>query len=275
MTKKLLLPLILGASALFSCSDITEDDRFIKVDSVTPQRAVLLEEFTGQDCRNCPTAHRELAMLIEQYPDNLIPVSIHAGDFGVSCATRRPGIIGLMQPEGKKYNDRYGIDEWPKGVIDGQGEPLNFDKWSDALRVALTRPASLNIDIAASIAEATPDVIDIKCELKPTADLNGTLYIWVLEDCIVAYQIDNGEVIRDYVHNHVYRAAANGVEGQTVSLKANIHSTLECSTAVRATEKETWNTSNLSIVAFVREADGSVAQTARCHVALPASSETN
>ncbi len=263
MIKKFFLSL-LTFLPLVSCSDISEDERFIPIESVTPQRAVLLEDFTGQNCVNCPAAHREIETLTRQYPDALIPVSIHAGGFGISSTARRPG---LMQPEGNTYNDRYGIDEWPKGVVNGRSGALNTGEWSDAVREELKRDASVAIELSAAIDPDTPTMIDIECVLRPVADMQGTLQLWVIEDGIVARQLDKDlGTIPDYVHNHVYRAAVNGIDGENVNLQANVRKENSYKMAIRDTEKEKWVAANLSIVAFIRQADGGIAQVARCKV---------
>lgn len=269
MIRKIFLSLCI-APVLAACSDIDETERFIPIDSVTPLRCVLLEDFTGQNCVNCPAAHEEIDVLVKQYPDALIPVSIHAGDFGISCTARRPG---LMQPEGNTYNDRYGIDEWPKGVVNGRGGALNPGEWSDAVREELKRDANVSLDLSAT-ADVTAGTIDIGCVIRPKENMGGTMYVWVIEDGIVARQVDKEQgLISDYVHNHVYRACVNGVDGESVSLQANIHKSLEFVTEIRDTDKEKWVPANLSIVAFIRMADGSVAQVARCKVVCDAPEE--
>ena len=49
MIRKIFLSLCI-APVLAACSDIDETERFIPIDSVTPLRCVLLEDFTGQNC---------------------------------------------------------------------------------------------------------------------------------------------------------------------------------------------------------------------------------
>jgi len=44
-------------------------------------RIVLLEEFTGKGCTNCPKGSREIENLLAIYDSNLVVVSIHAGFF--------------------------------------------------------------------------------------------------------------------------------------------------------------------------------------------------
>lgn len=262
MIKNLFLSLCI-ATAFVSCSDIDEADRFIPIESVTPMRGVLLEDFTGQNCVNCPAAHKEIDALVKQYPDALIPVSIHAGDFGISSTARRPG---LMQPEGNSFNDRYGIKEWPKGVVDGKRGPLNPGEWSDAVREELKHDATIAIDLSAT-TDAAEGIIKVECLLRPTDNISGTLYVWVIEDGIVARQLDkDAGLISDYVHNHVYRASVNGVDGENVNLQSGIHKTIEYTFPLRDTEKEKWVPENLSVVTFIRTPDGSVAQATRCKV---------
>ena len=59
---KKIFPLIVASVAMFlsSCANVDEGDRYIKVESSDAKRAVLVEEFTGQKCINCPEAHEEL-----------------------------------------------------------------------------------------------------------------------------------------------------------------------------------------------------------------------
>lgn len=263
MIRNLFIATLLALGAV-SCSDIKESDRFITIEGVTAERVVLLEDFTGQNCVNCPAAHQEIDALVKQYGDALVPVAIHAGSFGIPSTNRRPG---LMQPEGQTYNDRYGIDEYPKGVINGRSGALNPGEWSDFLREELQVPAELDIDLSATISADEPGKIAVECILRPDANMQGTLQLWVLEDGIVARQLDkDGNLIPDYVHNHVYRAAVNGVDGENVTLQANTHKTLAYTVGIRNTDKEAWAPENLSIVAFLRQADGGVAQAAKCHV---------
>ena len=72
--------ILLAALVLGACNNIAPEDRFIEVASATVKRKVLVEEFTGQRCLNCPEAANELARLQAQYGgDTLIVVAIHGG----------------------------------------------------------------------------------------------------------------------------------------------------------------------------------------------------
>lgn len=259
---KHLLFSLLAVITLSACNDIDSDERFVAVEGVTPARAIIIEDFTGQNCVNCPAAHETLELLEQQYPDNLIPVSIHAGYFGIAVENRQQ-VVGLMQPEGNTLCDRWGITGFPMGVINRVGPALERDAWATAVREQLALPTNVDIDLDATCADGS---ISITATIKPEADLEATLHVWVLESSIVAKQLnERGAEIPDYVHNNVYRCAVNGIEGQGVKLSAHIHETLNFAQEVRTNERETWNTANLSIVAFLETASG-VVQAARTNV---------
>lgn len=73
---------LFGASALLmaACNEIDSDDRFIYVEPVEVGRKVLIEDFTGQKCINCPAAIDKIEMMVQQYgEENVIAVGIHSG----------------------------------------------------------------------------------------------------------------------------------------------------------------------------------------------------
>lgn len=251
---------ILTITLLTACADISTDDRYMAVESIAPARTVIVEDFTGQNCINCPAAHETLNKLVEQYGDAIIPVSIHAGTFGIAADNTR--YTGLMQPEGNTYNDNWNITEWPKGMINRNGLPANPDEWPTLVREEIARPTNLGINIEASYTEGS-DNFAISVTMTPTADIEGNLQLWVIEDSIVARQRDfDRGLIQDYVHNFVYRASVNGIGGERISLISNIHTTAEYDQALRTTATETWNPEHLSVVAFVYNNTG-VIQAAR------------
>ncbi len=251
------------AVATSACNDIAEDERYIPIESVDAKRAVLIEDFTGQNCVNCPDAHATIEALVEQYGDAVIPVSIHAGAFGIPATNKR--YTGLMQPEGDTYNNAWGITSWPMGVVNRVGGATEHTAWATAVRTALETPTPLEIEMTATCPEGSSDIaIDITC--SQTEDINGYLQVWIIENGIVARQESATEGrINNYVHNNVYRASTNGVGGEPVALKAMIHQSFSYTQELRATATETWVPDNLQVVAFVYNAAG-VVQAARTDV---------
>ena len=252
--------IIMAAAALVACNDIAENERLIPVESIEAERAVLIEDFTGQKCVNCPDAHKTIEALEAQYHDKVIAVSIHAGAFGIPADNAR--YTGLMQPEGDTYNDMWNITSWPKGVVNRSGGAIDHDKWPTAVRTALALPTPLDIDID---VECSATELTIHVECAQSQDVSGNLQVWIVENGIVARQESNEGRINEYVHNNVYRASVNGVGGVPVNLKAFEHQTFTYTQPLRATATETWVSENLAVVAFVYN-DGGVVQAEREYV---------
>ncbi len=256
----------LPALGFTACDNIDADDRFIETEPVIPGRTVLLEDFTGQNCRNCPDAHKEIELIKEQHGDNVIAVSVHAGGFGISVNSTNfeTDYVGLMQPEGDEYDSRYNtLQTWPAGTVN-RGSTLNSDSWATAVRNALSTEAEIAIDIEAA-PSADKSTIEITSTLRPSANLKGRYQLWMTEDNIVARQRDGSKLIRDYVHNHVFRGAINGTWGEEMTLTSGVHSTLSHSVAVRNNEKERWDVNNLTVVAFFYDETG-VLQAAKAKI---------
>ncbi len=243
------------ALAFWACDEISTDDRFIDMDTVLPERTVLIEDFTGQNCSNCPDAHAVIDLLKEQYGDAVIAVSIHAGNFGIDVKnTSFPdNYIGLMEPEGNEYNDRWNINSWPAGVVNRNGGAMEHDKWAAAVRSALSSKATVDIEVEAAIADGK---INIATKVSPKADIDGHLQLWITEDGIIAFQRNGSKRVPDYRHNHVFRAAVNGTWGESVDLDNGVHKEFSHSIALRNSATEVWNPANMSVVAFVYDDSG-------------------
>ena len=238
------------AALTAACNDIKEEDRFITVDEIKPVRAVLIEEFTGQFCVNCPSGHAEIAKLHNQYPDAVIPVSIHASNLAVADGDLGPTFQGLKIPEGETYYANAGSEPLPFAVVDRNSGALSIAQWADAVDKALQKPAPANIEMTAALNNGK---IDIDINVLPLEDLACSLQVWVVESGIVSYQDDlNGVMHIDYVHNHVLRAVVNGINGESISLHDNIYSNKKYSYDVL----DKWNTDNLAIVAFLYDGSG-------------------
>lgn len=239
----------IAALSFSACDEIDEADRFIELPKLETSRKVLVEEFTGQGCTNCPDAHRSLAELAGLYGDDLIVVGIHAGSFGYAEGAI-PTITGLMQPEGNEYAAHWGnLDAigYPLAVIDRKGGPIPFREgtWPGIIRKEFKIPAKLDIELSARINAANE--IEVTALLESYADINAKLQMWVVEDNITAPQLDNGNLIMDYKHNHVYRASINGTWGEDVTLTDQGTTTKTAKIKVR----DNWNPANLHVVAFV------------------------
>ncbi len=243
-------------AALFAaCENISEDERFLDVEEVTAQRVVLLEDYTGQACVNCPEAHKEATALHEEYHDSLIIVAMHAG------AQAIPAPAGLKQTEGDEYADKFGVKTYPIGMVNRRDGLKDYPSWGAAVYAEIQRETQLNLSVEASVSNGK---LNVNTDMLALEALEGKLQLWVIEDSIVAPQVSLSGAQPQYVHNHVFRDAINGTWGEDVSLtmgeeKVVPHNDFELNVA--------WKPENLSVVAFVYNNDG-VLQAAQCKVTV-------
>ena len=242
----------MALAALSGCDEVSEQERYISLGEVEAKRNVLLEDFTGQNCSNCPTAHEVVKNLKEQYGDAVVAVAVHATSvFGIS--EDKPQ--GLMLPEGDVYLSRWadpGNVSLPTGVVNRKGGICDYSDWSTAVRNALAEETSVQLVVEADTVQGQ-DSIAIRVHLVPGLTAEAKLQLWITEDSIVARQRNPSGTDRNYVHNHVYRGAVNGVGGEVVSMQENQFVDLERGIRI----KSNWKPENLSVVGFVyTEADG-------------------
>lgn len=247
---------------LVSCDNIDKEDRYIELDPISAKRVVLLEEFTGQDCTNCPDGHRIAAQMKEQYGDAFIPVSIHASQ--LSWSEAEYGEYGLGIPEGEIYYKANTSPALPAGVVDRNSGVINRSDWSARVRAELEKESPVAIELNPTIDAETND-INIDITIKPSKSMTCNLTVWILESGIVNYQYDNGNDDYNYVHNHVLRAVVSDVWGDKMSLSGGVYAYPKYSYSINANKKTYWNTSNLSVVAFLTD-DTGVIQAVEAHL---------
>lgn len=237
-----ILSAFVAFSAFTACDSIDEDERYVLGDAVVAKRNVLIEDFTGQFCVNCPNAHEVIeALKAGENGESIIAVSIHAGSSAI------PAPAGLKTKEGDEYANKWNITAYPKGIINRNPTVLDFKDWSAVVRTELEKETSVDMDLSATLSMDGTSVV-IKTDLNPVKDINGKLQLWITESNIVALQqLPGGGYDGNYVHNHVFRSSVNGTWGEEISLSANVYDTKQHSIAVN----EKWNAENLSVVAFV------------------------
>lgn len=254
---KVVLALCSGILLLTACDEVAEQDRLQYAGPVIPEReegdsarfakAVLIEDFTGQRCSNCPDA----AILIEQMLEMLgeeaiVPVGIHCGALGIPETVPN---VGLMNDEGKAYGEKWAIPYQPIGMVNRVGGLKDFRDWSAIVMSEIQKDAPMKF--APEIVYSA-DTRTAKMTISMTAatgqDVSGKLQLWLTEDNIVTLQtMQNGSFNTEYVHNHVFRKTLNGMDGEDVSIAAG-------ETAEKVYEisiPETYKAENCSVVMFI------------------------
>jgi hypothetical protein len=204
---------------MVACDEVSVNDRLIYVEPPQVSRAVLIEDYTGQYCVNCPRATEEIERLIEQYGDSIvIAVAIHSGPFGKSKGEPSP----LYTEVGDMYFNTWGMSAQPIGLIDRLfgSTPFSYTDWAGGVNyeVAIDPPVSFLTDIDYD-AETRDAAIEVQTIGLDSALVSGKLQVWLVEDSIDSFQLmPDGSREEHYNHMHVFRASVNDPWGDALSV---------------------------------------------------------
>ena len=204
---------------MVACDEVSVNDRLIYVEPPQVSRAVLIEDYTGQYCVNCPRATEEIERLIEQYGDSIvIAVAIHSGPFGKSKGEPSP----LYTEVGDMYFNTWGMSAQPIGLIDRLfgSTQFSYTDWAGGVNyeVAIEPPVGFLTDIGYD-AETRDAAIEVQTIGLDSALVSGKLQVWLVEDSIDSFQLmPDGSREEHYNHMHVFRASVNDPWGDALSV---------------------------------------------------------
>lgn len=241
----------LAALLAGSCSQIAEEDRLIYVEPQAVQRNVLIEDFTGQRCTNCPKATEAIEELQGVYGEHVIAVAIHSGPFGFAGNAKN---IGLKNELGQTYWDSWfdSTQGQPVAKINRGAKSESTAEWSGLVREELAKTSKVSLQLTVDHREETE--YSLALTMVAPATYKGKLQCWLVEDSIVAMQMQpDGSTDKEYVHNHVLREALNGTWGEEVSFD---ESTAQVLKEITFTLDDRYVAEHCSVVAFVYDEDG-------------------
>lgn len=268
----LLFCLLCGA-----CDQVSEAERLIYVEpAIAPvdttdsagienlfYQNVLIEDFTGQSCVNCPRATSKINELQEAYGHSrVIAVGIYSGSFGRS---KKGVLYPLTTVVGDEYFAHWQLSSQPIGLVNRQS-PSDYADWSTQVYTLFQQKARVGIASNAQYDSESREIkIQVDAYTKESA-IEGKLQVWLTEDSITDFQyMPDGTNNREYVHNHVFRAAVNGTWGTDFNLAAE-GSNSETFTFTIPEDKN-WKPQNMHAVSFVYSGNG-VEQVAECGILI-------
>ena len=279
--KKILTGIIcLIVISIFSCDKIDGPTResisidttcTFDADNSVPDKKVLVEDYTGHNCGNCPDGGIILNdSMRNKYGDRMVSITVHAGDYANVCpglATCPPGApAGSFASDykttcGTDWHNFFGVFFYPAGMVDRVDYPNDHlkpkDSWDQEAQARLNLPASVRLRIQNTFTESDRKLRTC-IETKFLENLSGDykLSVVLTEDSIIDWQVwygHNPELVEDYVHHHTLRTAFNTSFGVTVasgSAAANAIVVNGYSTILDAS----WNPDHCAVVAFVYNA---------------------
>lgn len=225
------------------------------------QRQVLIEEFTGIRCVNCPAGAAAIEDLLAIHGERLVAVSIHAGFF--AKPPHNGSTEDFITPEGDQLLSF--LEEplgYPTAVINR--EELNGSlqqgsgDWAGSIAEQLQQEPQVKIALTTDYNE-TSGQLKIVSTLFGQDNLTGgdnlALSVLLIENGVVDPQTTPQGIQDDYVHKHVLREAVTGALGDplTETLAPGTQIEVEHELILDAAYKA----DQTHVVAFVHRASGS------------------
>ena len=230
----------------------------ITVDST--KRKVLLEDYTGAKCVNCPEATEVALTLQDLYQRQVIVMTVHAGFYSEPDASG-PYSVDYRVPEGVEWFNDFNLQFNPMGMInridiDGS-KAIKLGDWADIVTDLTEETKVASINITADYSPQNKGTISTSIDTKFLEELPGaySLSVCILEDSIIGWQKNNDTLygpvpdIEDYVFMDMLRAVVNDTYGD--ELTASVDTSEVYSMTYDYPANPIWVPKHLSIVAFV------------------------
>lgn len=229
----------------------------------TTKRNVLIEDFTGFRCGNCPEASHVAEQVADLYKGKVFSIALHAGPLSIPTPVRK---YDFRTPETKELAEYYGLVATPYGMVNRRkynDQTLQAPSaWSGYATETLQLEAILKISLnnVAYNQNNKQISLDIKLDYLKNSEISHFVAVYIVEDSIVNYQQDDRQFpnvhIVNFVHNHVMRGSFSGTWGTPVSqavISAGSSVNLPHSYTIPA-EKD-WRPEKLSLIVFVQNND--------------------
>jgi hypothetical protein len=186
---------------------------------------VLVEDYTGITCGNCPGAADVLDSMIKKYGSRIVPMAVNAGSFASPPLAPSQYNIDFTSPTGDAYNTFFGISSNPNGMVNRKGYPLTnvqTDGAWDGLAYNIIQNDTAFIKLTLNTTfDTTSRNLSVTATSKFLKALSGKYYLVVLltQDSIMAPQLKYGapnSQIVNYAHRYALRDAINSTWGDSL-----------------------------------------------------------
>ena len=266
--KKLSIIIASAALMMFSvgCDKIDINNTHKPYTPTGGNKTVLVKDFTGARCVNCPAAAEYAHELQHRLgEDRIFILSVHAG----YLAQPMGQFPDFMTEEGTLWygdnssNPLFSVDH----VALTDGNTLYVEQIDTPVANALSEVQTFDILINTNYEEASRR-LNVENSFNPTGDGNGQYYatVCLVEDSIVGWQTVPGGVDKEYVFRNVFRGTLNGADGELVyngPFYVGDASTKTCSIELDST----YNADQCYVLTYIYDkADGKIMQTAMARI---------
>lgn len=189
-------------------------------------KKVLLEDYTGMRCPNCPRAAITAANLVSQNPDNIIVIAVHAGSLAKPLGVWKNQDYRTNEGDIWDGSSGFPIPNYPNGMINrkdyaSNGRIILDTKWSTVAELAKSDPFVVKLNVTTNYDTLVGALnTNITAVFKTPYANNIMISEVLIEDGIVGIQDVSGVETEDYDFEHVLRGTVNGVWGTPLTNSA-------------------------------------------------------
>ncbi|MCX6140976.1 MAG: Omp28-related outer membrane protein [Candidatus Kapabacteria bacterium] len=222
---------------------------------------VLLEDYTGHTCGNCPAAADVAKEIVKKNPGRVLVLAVHCSDqFAAPQLPDYPydfrTIVGTTL-DATFRNSRAGL---PNGLVNRTKYDSKFilsqNSWDPATTAQLALSPKMGLDLSHTYhADKRTIVATVKAEYFAQGEPDYSVVVFIIENGIVQDQTDyrfTPSHIEDYDFEHVLRASMNGTWGDSLS-RVSEPAGKKITKTLRYVIPEgvDWKLENCELVAFV------------------------
>ena len=217
------ITLVLAIALLAACEVIPEGERLIPIETEETNRKILLVEFSGVKCNNCPIAAEEGHKLQHLYGEKLVIVEMHPASNALTNGGKN---YDYTCPEADEYYKTWGLSILPAGVINmttsNGSYHVPYQEWGAVYQQAARKISPIEIEQQVEIDDNNNLLIDAEIQNLYQDELNLKCIVWLTEDSIVGAQVlPDGSKTEEYQRNHLMRGAITQTWGEAITLAPN------------------------------------------------------
>ena len=220
---------------------------------------VLLEDYTGHDCVNCPTAAVVAKQLAELYGDRLVVMAVHAGFF----ARPKSDMPQDFRTEaGETWDGFFGVSAAgnPNGMVNRiQKSPgdyiVNVGEWGSTMATEMEKEAKAKMTLHSDFSQNTL-TSTVTAEFQYSLEGTFNVLLCITQDSIIGPQKNNdpnvGEVplIENYIFMHMLRYT-NGAWGEQLTDDDPVVAGKEYEMTFTVDFEDEWVPEHCHVIAFV------------------------